>query len=291
MRISQWPTVLVGLSVYGFWLVLMLNWQAVPWPLLFVAGGLVTAWHGSYQHEVIHGHPTRWPWLNRLTALPPLLLWIPYDRYADTHRAHHVDEVITDPFDDPESYYLPQEKWARFPRWAQRAWGTLNTLFGRLVFGPFVAAFLFWKVEARLVWLGQHRWVWAEHLILSCLLGLFITQVCAMPLGLYILCFAFPGTSLIMLRSFLEHQWHENPKARTAIVEAGWFWRMLFMNNNLHSIHHEHPALPWYDLPKEYAANREAYLAANGSYLVNGYGEVAAKYAFTAKEPVRHPNR
>ena len=80
----------------------------------------------------------------------------------------------------------------------------------------------------------------------------------------------------IMLRSFLEHQWDESPKARTAIVEASWFWRILYLNNNLHSVHHEHPALPWYELPREYEANREAYLSANGGYLLDGYREVAA---------------
>ena len=35
----------------------------------------------------------------------------------------------------------------------------------------------------------------------------------------------------------------------------------------------------------------QAYLAENGGYLLKGYGEVASKYTFTAKEPVRHPAR
>ena len=63
MRLSQWPTLVVAVLVYGFWFALTLNWQAMPWYVLFVLGGLVSAWHASYQHEVIHGHPTRWLWL------------------------------------------------------------------------------------------------------------------------------------------------------------------------------------------------------------------------------------
>ena len=94
MRFSQWPTLVVVVLIYVVWLGLTLSWQAIPWYVLFVFGGLVTAWYASYQHEVIHGHPTDFPWLNRLSALPPLLLWVPYDVYEQTHREHHHDEII-----------------------------------------------------------------------------------------------------------------------------------------------------------------------------------------------------
>src|ERR1700751_5364019 len=33
----------------------------------------------SLQHEIVHGPPTRWGWVNRLFAMVPLSLWLPYD--------------------------------------------------------------------------------------------------------------------------------------------------------------------------------------------------------------------
>ena len=36
---------------------------------------------------------------------PPLALWIPYESYRISHLMHHRDDRLTDPLDDPESYY------------------------------------------------------------------------------------------------------------------------------------------------------------------------------------------
>ena len=33
---------------------------------------------------------------------------------------------------------------------------------------------------------------------------------------------------------------------RTAIVEGSWFFGPLFLFNNLHSLHHAEPLMPWY---------------------------------------------
>ena len=92
-----------------------------------------------------------------------------------------------------------------------------------------------------------------------------------------------------MLRSFLEHQYEEDPLHRSVIVEAGWFWRLLFLNNCYHFVHHQHPSMPWYALPAAYARDRAAYLAKNGVYLWPGYASIVRAYALRAKEPVRHP--
>lgn len=291
MARAQWPTWAVVLSIYGLFLALTLFWTWVPIPLLFVLGGLVTAWYSALEHEVIHGHPTRWPWVNRLIVAPPLLVWLPFGVYALTHRAHHRDEILTDPFDDPESYYLAQDRWAILPPWVQRLCVWQNTLLGRLTLGVGFSVALFVKVEAAHLWRGQpgRRAIWAGHGVLVLALFAYLTLVCALPIWLYLCCFVLPGTSLILLRSYLEHQWAEAPKHRTAIVEAGWFWRLLFLNNNFHLVHHERPAMPWYELPGEYRANKAAYVARNGAYVVRGYGAIARAYAFRAKEPVRHP--
>ena len=87
-----------------------------------------------------------------------------------------------------------------------------------------------------------------------------------------------------MLRTFAEHQADEDPKNQTAIIEASPFFALLFLNNNLHSVHHDHPRLPWYRLP---AVCRQDY--GGRTYRFGGYGEVVRRFAFRSKEPVPHP--
>ena len=49
----------------------------------------VIALHSSLQHEVLHGHPFKEKWLSELTVFPAIGLFIPYQRFRDTHLAHH----------------------------------------------------------------------------------------------------------------------------------------------------------------------------------------------------------
>ena len=49
----------------------------------------------------------------------PLTLWLPYERYRHTHHVHHIDARLTDPLDDPESFY-----WRAGGLGAARAGGT-----------------------------------------------------------------------------------------------------------------------------------------------------------------------
>jgi fatty acid desaturase len=62
------PTLLVTLIVYGGWLITTAAYGR--WPLWVVAPVVVVllTLHSSLQHEIIHGHPTRWGWFNRLLA-------------------------------------------------------------------------------------------------------------------------------------------------------------------------------------------------------------------------------
>jgi fatty acid desaturase len=100
---------------------------------------------------------------------------------------------------------------------------------------------------------------------------------------------AYPGISLIMIRSFIEHRAHETPKMRTAVVESGPFFSLLFLNNNLHRVHHERPGIAWYLLPGMYRSERERYLADTGGYLVHGYSEVVRRWLLNPRLPVVHP--
>ena len=64
---------------------------------------------------------------------------------------------------------------------------------------------------------------------------------------------------------------------------------LLYLNNNLHIVHHANPAVAWYDLPDLYQERRELFLAANEHTLFNGYGDILRRFAFRVKQPVDHP--
>ena len=64
---------------------------------------------------------------------------------------------------------------------------------------------------------------------------------------------------------------------------------LMFLNNNLHALHHAEPGLAWYRLPARYRARRQELLAGNGGYRYGGYLEIAARYLVKPKEHPRHP--
>ena len=106
---------------------------------------------------------------------------------------------------------------------------------------------------------------WLHHLAGLALVFAWTVGVCGIPFWLYV-AVAYLGLSILNLRTFAEHQAHEAPGGRTVIVEASPVFGLLFLNNNLHYVHHEHPRVPWYDLPALYRSSRAAFLAANESY-------------------------
>ena len=65
----------------------------------------------------------------------------------------------------------------------------------------------------------------------------------------------------------------------------------LFLNNNIHLVHHKHPGLPWYALPAAYRARRADWQAINQGYVFRNYGAVMRDFGLRSKEPVAHPAR
>jgi fatty acid desaturase len=112
--------------------------------------------------------------------------------------------------------------------------------------------------------------------------------VCRMPVLTYLAGFVYPGVALTLLRSFIEHRPAETPAHRSAIVEASPIFSLLYLNNNLHSLHHRAPAVPWYELPPLYRSQRAELLAESGGYAFAGYAEIARRYAFTCKDSPIH---
>ena len=287
----EWLTLGVAVSIYSGFAALTWFYHALPLWFVIPAGAYLIAWHGSLQHEAIHRHPTRLRWLNELLVFPNLWLWMPFRVYRDTHLAHHRDERLTDPLDDPESYYMTREQWQRCSRWTRGLLLVRNTVVGRILLGPFLAVGRLWWQESKRIVRGERRALQAWGLNgVSCALVLaWATGVCGIPVAEYVLFFAYPAIGLTLLRSFAEHRAAAVPEHRSVIVDAAWPLALVFLNNNLHALHHREPGVPWYRLPARYRAEREAITASNGGYRFRGYAEIIARYLLWPKEAVVHP--
>ncbi|GAB0114637.1 fatty acid desaturase [Acidisoma sp. C75] len=287
----EWPTIGLCATIYGGWLALTFFYRDIPWPLLLALGGWLVAWHMSFQHEVLHGHPTRWRALNDALGFPPLTLWLPYRIYRASHLRHHRDHHLTDPLEDPESYYLAPARYARLGRW-RRAWLRMTHTFpGRITLGAVWSVLVFLSRQARLCRAGNRalRRIWFWHLLAVAGVLLWLLAVCGMPLWLYLLCFVVPARMLASIRSFAEHRAAPAAGERTAIVENAPVLGLLFLYNNLHAVHHAAPGLPWYRIPGAYRRHRAAFLQANGYLVYAGYWEVAWRYFWRPHHPGPHP--
>lgn len=110
------------------------------------------------------------------------------------------------------------------------------------------------------------------------------------PWWYYLLAVAWPALSLAMIRSLYEHRAARDPKHQTAINEAGFLMRLLFLNNNYHLVHHDLPHLPWYHLPHAYRIRRDAYAAKNGGFVIRGgYWELLKRYVLHETDFPVHP--
>lgn len=290
-RRTQAPTWAVAVAVYAGFALTTWYYYALPWWLVFPLGAWLVCWQGSLQHEVLHGHPTRYRWFNDLLGYPSLWLWLPYPVYRESHLVHHHDPDLTIPGVDPESYYVTAAAWIRMS--APRRWllWFRNTLAGRLLSGPAVAYVELAQVEGRRLKAGDrsHLVHWLVHIPVVAAVLYWVIGVCGIPFWAYVLCFAYPGLSLTMLRSYAEHRTARAPAARTGVVESGPLFSLLFLNNNLHSVHHADAGLAWYDLPAWYRENREAFLAENEGYVFAGYREQARRFLLKTKDAPVHP--
>ncbi len=285
------PSLLLIAFAYGGWLAVTLMYGR--WPLWLVAplGALFVTLHSSLQHEFIHGHPTRWAAVNRLLGILPLSLWLPYDRYRETHLAHHINERLTDPHDDPETYYWSAEDWARLTRVGRAAVQIQQTLLGRMLLGSFWRIAHFLRGEFRAVRRNDPRVraQWAEHLLWCIPVILWVKLACGVPVWIYVAAIAIPSNGILLIRSFAEHRAREPVRERTAIVEGSWILGPLFLFNNLHALHHEEPHIPWYAYNDRYRARRSELIAANGGLVYSTYFEVARRYLLRPHDRPLHP--
>ncbi|MFJ7796673.1 fatty acid desaturase [Pseudomonas sp. NPDC096950] len=288
---TEWPTWLLLIGVYVGWfsLILASGRLGIWWSTMLLIP-LVVLWL-SVQHELLHGHPTRWLALNKFLGYAPFAVWFPYTLYRNSHLLHHHDEDLTVPGRDPESRYLTARHWQRSSVFKQALHRLNKTVLGRVTVGAPMALQALARKELRRLRAGERQaWLmWLTHGALTVLMLTFIARYSALPVWHYVLLISVPALSIAMIRSYYEHRPNAQPEQRTVLNEASWPWSWLFLNNNLHLVHHDLPSLPWYDLPKAYRARREQWLARSGGFLVQGYGELWRRHGVRAIDSPQHP--
>ncbi len=286
----EWPTWVALAVCYTIWLSAIIWHDKLGW-FWVVPAALMATFHSSLQHEALHGHPTRSGALNEALVSPAIGLFVPYRRFRDTHLRHHNNVMLTDPYDDPESWYLSRHDWHRTSPVMQAVLGVNSTLGGRILIGPALALYAFWRNDLKLARAGDREVVRAYVMHVAGLIPVVALLVWLdIPLWAYGLFVAYPGMSILMIRTFIEHRAEEMVAERTAVIEAGPLMRLLFLNNNYHAVHHDHPYVPWVELPAIWRQDRTETLRNNGGYhYPGGYLQVAWYWLFRRREPVEHP--
>jgi fatty acid desaturase len=285
---SEWPTWVLIATVYGGWFGVATHARSLGLPLTTGLLALLSTWYMSVQHELLHGHPTRSRLFNALLGVAPLAVWFPYGVYRASHLRHHDDVHLTRPVADPESYFVSPEVWQRAGTATRALLMLRNTFIGRLLLGPAfaIAATLIDSIRR----IAQGDWrqipVWLSHIAAVAALTWWLDTACGIPAWCFVLGVGYSSLSLGSIRSFHEHRAAHQVEHRTVLNEAGWFWRLLFLNNNYHAVHHDLPHVPWFGLRKVYQMSRAQYVERSGGFLVQGYAEWFRRYALT---PVAHP--
>ena len=292
LRSGQEALTLVLLAaVYGLWfLFIFVTPLGIPWWLSCPVLILATVQFQSLQHEALHGHPTRSARLNEALVSLPLGLIYPYRRYKNLHLHHHNDENLTDPFDDPESWYFEPEDFQRQHALVRLLWRSNATLLGRMLFGPLLSAIGLIRRDAEAIFGGDGNiaLAWVLHGLGLAVLFALLSVAGFSPL-LYVFGIAYPAASIQMIRSFAEHRASAQKEHRTAIIPDQGPLALLFLNNNLHAVHHAHPTMSWYRLPRLFSENRDAFWDSNGGYGYRSYRELFAKHWRKPADSVRHP--
>ena len=285
----EWPTWALIAAIYSLWLSALI-WYAVDagvLPVLLLT--VVCAWYMSLQHELVHGHPTRFAHLNRWLGLLPLAVWYPFDIYRDSHLAHHRDELLTFPDADPESNYTDPADFAQCSAPLRALLVAQRTALGRLCITPgFTIFYLLRPLASAGYWRSGGRiWIWAQHLVVLAGLLWVVRATTGMPPWVY-LAAGYAALGLACMRSLYEHRPAARPAHRIVVNEAGWFWRLLYLNNNYHAVHHARPGLPWYAIPAAYEAERARFVNGTGGFLIPGYNRFFLRHLF---KPVDAPNQ
>jgi fatty acid desaturase len=285
----EWPTVAVAAGVYGGLGAVLILHARLGAPGTVVALSVLGCWFMSLQHECIHGHPFPSRRLNGLLAALPLNPAVPYAMYRETHLLHHRNALLTEPTTDPESHYTSGGRWDQLGAAGRFLLTANQTLVGRLVVHPVRALLRTLALLPSEFRDSAKRRMWTTHMAGSLLVVVAVQGVAHVSMWQYLLGFCYGGAALTAVRGYAEHRWCPPGQSRSATVDAGLAWRLLFLNNNFHHAHHADPSLPWFQVPAQSRHLDAAVISARGAGSYSGYGEIFWRYAFRPLVPVVHP--
>ncbi|HEY4609787.1 MAG TPA: fatty acid desaturase [Ilumatobacteraceae bacterium] len=273
----EWRTLGLFVGFYVAWLAVILMHSELPWPVSVGLLALLGGFYMSLQHEALHGHPTSRRSVNTALAFAPLSLWLPYLRYRRMHIVHHGTD-LTDPQDDPESFYLRPADWSSAGPLKRSYILLTRTMIGRLSIGSVHSIGRYLLRECHIVRSDRRAARrWAAHLAAAAVLAFWLFVIVGFPVWEYLLGFVVLGQSFTLLRSFVEHC-AVAEGTRSAVVKAGPVMSLLYLNNNLHHTHHAQPSTPWYQLPALHRQLESDSIAAGGAGLYpRGYVDVARR--------------
>ena len=294
------PTWALILLVYTSWGLFTYYASALSWWVLSPVGAVILCLHGSVQHELIHGHPSPWRWLNDSLGWLPLSLWMPYFQYRHHHRLHHEINTLCEPGLDPESYYHWPHDWHLKHAVMRLLWHINYTFIGRLIIGPWLVVGLFIGSQTKQVIQGftkpfckttvLHQLNWMLHLVLVAGVLIWLDYQGVVWWQYIILC-VWPGLSLTLMRSYAEHRPGNTNHERCVVIEGSWFTRLLFMNVNIHQVHHEFPHVPWFMVHGHWLRYRQSILVSNGVYFYQDYWSLMMQTMVRQKDSPMYPKK
>jgi fatty acid desaturase len=289
-RTLEWPTLGLYAFTYSAYIILTIYAASLPTALVIILLSMTLALHSSLQHETLHMLEPRWPVFGYLIGAPALGLAIPYDRFRDLHLAHHVNEILTDPYDDPESNYLSEEVWTTLSPFTQAVLRFNNTFIGRIIVGPLVGQISFIANDLSAIFEGDKatRMGWIRFMPAVAIVLFWLFNFASIsPITYFASCYL--ALSILKIRTYIEHRAHEIAQGRSVIVADRGPLALLFLNNNFHAVHHAHPNIPWYNLPAAFHAQRDKFLVQNNGYYFQNYFAVMLKFFCSEKDVVAHP--
>lgn len=283
----DWPTLAAIAGFWGLIALIAFHHRHLPTVVVVAALAVLGGFYMSLQHEVIHGHPTPSKLLNRLMVGVPLGLLHPFARYRDIHTAHHASD-LTNPAVDPESFYVLPEEWQQAGPVRRAVLLANRTLAFRLTLGPVVAASRMFRADARA---SASDWRVASAWVVNIAGGAMVivtVRSAGIPVWAYLIGFVYGGSMFTALRSFVEHRAVADGP-RSAIVRAGPFLSLMFLNNNLHHTHHTLPGAAWFRLPELTAAMDADATVAAGAGTYPSYASIVRRYFLRPFDQPVHP--
>ncbi len=118
---------------------------------------------------------------------------------------------------------------------------------------------------------GRIAATWTAHLLALGLLTTWLDRRCGIPPVAFAFASVMPRCRWVQSARSTNIARPGKFASAPVINEAAWPWRLLFLNNNYHLVHHDLPHVPWFALREVYETSRQQYIERSGGFLVQGY--------------------